>query len=134
VPRYEFSEGSSNKFWDITLAGKSFTTTYMPKLEYLAVKNAMFQDELVPYLAKSKLVKQLTTLDMSEGILTDASLETFEQDAAAFKHLVLDVSETYLSKAAVKKLKAIAKEVIAKDMREGDDDDGEVYRYVGTGE
>src|SRR5262245_50178037 len=28
MPRYEFTEGSSNKFWEIALAGKSFTTTY----------------------------------------------------------------------------------------------------------
>ncbi len=28
MPRYEFSEGSSNKFWQINLSGKSFTTTY----------------------------------------------------------------------------------------------------------
>ncbi len=28
MPRYEFSDGSSNKFWDITLEGASFTTTY----------------------------------------------------------------------------------------------------------
>ena len=28
MPRYEFSEGSSNKFWQIDLSGKSFTTTY----------------------------------------------------------------------------------------------------------
>jgi len=28
MPRYEFSEGSSNKFWQIDLTGKSFTTTY----------------------------------------------------------------------------------------------------------
>jgi predicted DNA-binding WGR domain protein len=28
MPRYEFSEGSSNKFWEITLDGSSFTTTY----------------------------------------------------------------------------------------------------------
>ena len=28
MPRYEFAEGSSNKFWEIVLAGKSFTTTY----------------------------------------------------------------------------------------------------------
>ncbi len=28
MPRYEFSEGSSNKFWEINLAGKAFTTTY----------------------------------------------------------------------------------------------------------
>jgi len=28
MPRYEFSEGTSNKFWEITLSGTSFTTTY----------------------------------------------------------------------------------------------------------
>jgi uncharacterized protein (TIGR02996 family) len=28
MPRYEFSEGTSNKFWEIKLDGKSFTTTY----------------------------------------------------------------------------------------------------------
>ncbi|HEY0254544.1 MAG TPA: WGR domain-containing protein [Kofleriaceae bacterium] len=28
MPRYELSEGTSNKFWDINLSGKSFTTTY----------------------------------------------------------------------------------------------------------
>ena len=28
MPRYEFSEGSSNKFWQIDLSGTSFTTTY----------------------------------------------------------------------------------------------------------
>lgn len=28
MPRYELSEGTSNKFWEINLAGKSFTTTY----------------------------------------------------------------------------------------------------------
>jgi uncharacterized protein (TIGR02996 family) len=28
MPRYEFSEGSSNKFWDIKLAGASLTTTF----------------------------------------------------------------------------------------------------------
>src|SRR5258706_807389 len=28
MPRYEFSEGTSNKFWEINLSGKSFSTTY----------------------------------------------------------------------------------------------------------
>ena len=28
MPRYEFKEGSSNKFWEITLDGSSFTTKY----------------------------------------------------------------------------------------------------------
>jgi predicted DNA-binding WGR domain protein len=28
MPRYEFSDGKSNKFWEIELDGTSFTTTY----------------------------------------------------------------------------------------------------------
>lgn len=28
MPRYEFVEGSSSKFWEIELDGTSFTTTY----------------------------------------------------------------------------------------------------------
>jgi uncharacterized protein (TIGR02996 family) len=28
MPRYEFAEGSSNKFWEIALKGKAFTTTW----------------------------------------------------------------------------------------------------------
>ena len=28
MPRYEFIEGSSSKFWQIDLDGSSFTTTY----------------------------------------------------------------------------------------------------------
>ncbi len=28
MPRYEFSEGTSNKFWEINLSGSQFTTTY----------------------------------------------------------------------------------------------------------
>jgi predicted DNA-binding WGR domain protein len=28
MPRYEFKEGTSNKFWEISLEGSSFTTTY----------------------------------------------------------------------------------------------------------
>src|SRR5262245_53492296 len=28
MPRYEFSEGSSNKFWEIELSGKSFTCRF----------------------------------------------------------------------------------------------------------
>jgi hypothetical protein len=106
--------------------------TDLPKLRYLAVKNAEFQNELVEPLAKSPLVKQLKTLDLSEGILTDASVERFLQHKAAFAHLdVLDVTDTYLSKGAVEQLQGIAKTIEAGRLREEDDPE---YRFVGTGE
>jgi len=66
MPRYEFKEGSSNKFWEITLDGSAFTTKYgrigsdgqetikewddddQAKKEYdkiVAKKAAVFEDE-----------------------------------------------------------------------------------------
>ena len=105
--------------------------TDLRKLKYLAVKNAEFQNELVVACAKSKLVKQLDTLDFSEGILTDDCIADFEKHADAFEHLTLNVSETYLSDEVVKRLKKIPKKLIAEDMREDDDPE---YRYVGVGE
>lgn len=105
--------------------------TDLPKLKYLGVKNAEFQNDLVPYLAKSALVRQLTTLDISEGILTDDAVPAFLAHADAFKHLTLDVSSTYLSADAIKKLKGVAKKLVAEDLR--DDEDPE-YRYVCVGE
>jgi uncharacterized protein (TIGR02996 family) len=105
--------------------------TDLPKLKYLAVKNAMFQDELVPYLAKSRLVKQLETLDLSEGILTDDSLEAFKKYPNAWEHLVIDVSETYLTTKAQHELATLCQRVVTNDMRTDDDPE---YRYVGTGE
>jgi uncharacterized protein (TIGR02996 family) len=104
--------------------------TDMPKLKHLGVKNAEFQDELVEYLAKSKLVKQVATLDISMGLLSDECMPAFEKHADAFAHLALDVSETYLSKDAQKRLKKIVKKLVADGMRDPNDD----YRYVCVGE
>jgi uncharacterized protein (TIGR02996 family) len=105
--------------------------TDLPKLSYLGVKNAQFQNELVPYLARSKLVRQLATLDISKGILTDDAIPAFLEHAEAFAHLTLDVSSTYLSKTAVEKLARVVKMLVADDMR--DDDDPE-FRFVCVGE
>jgi hypothetical protein len=73
-------------------------------------------------------VKQLETLDISKGILTDDSVDLFETDA--FAHLTIDVSETFLSKDAQGKLASLCKRLIANDMRDEGPDD----RYVRVGE
>jgi len=110
--------------------------TDMPKLKYLGVKDAEYQDQIVEAVAKSKLLKQLDVLDLSCGIMTDAAIETFLSHKKAFEHLkVLDVSTTYLTKEGAKKLKGIAKSVKTDDVRGGDqyDTDPE-WRYVWVGE
>ena len=104
----------------------------VPKLRYLGLKNAEFQAELVPHLAKSKLVRQLHTLDMSCGILLDEHVDVILQHKDAFKHLeVLDVGSTWLTPAAVKRLKGVAKKVVCEDSWA---EANPQYRYVRIGE
>jgi len=108
--------------------------TDLPKLRYLGVKNAMFQDALCEHLATSKLLRQLATLDLSCGILTDDGAATIARHRQAFAHLaVLDISRTYVTKQGIALLKGVAKQVIAKDMRADIDDDPD-DRYVAVGE
>jgi uncharacterized protein (TIGR02996 family) len=104
----------------------------LSKLRHLGLKNAEFQADLVPHLASSKLVRQLHTLDMSYGILLDEHVDGILQHADAFKHLeVLDVSATWLTPKAVKRLKGVAKKVICENSW---NDANPEYRYVAVGE
>ncbi len=104
----------------------------LSKLRYLGLKNAEFQADLVPHLASSKLVRQLHTLDMSCGILLDEHVDSILAHKDAFKHLaVLDVSSTWLTKPAVKRLKGVAKTVKCDDSW---NDANPEYRYVRVGE
>ena len=105
--------------------------TDLEHLRYLGIKNAVFQNELVPLLATSKLVQQLDTLDISQGVLTDESIELFTQHRTAFSHLTIDVSETYLSAQAQATLASLCRRLIADEMRE---DEGPEDRYVRVGE
>jgi uncharacterized protein (TIGR02996 family) len=103
----------------------------LPNLRYLGLKNAMFQGDLIPHLASSRLVRQLKVLDMSCGVLIDEHVDVILQHRDAFQHLdILDVSSTYLSDTAKQRLAGVAKSVRDDEMWE---DDGE-YRFVRVGE
>ena len=109
--------------------------TDLPKLRYLGLKNAVFTDDLVEPLAKSRLTKQLTVLDLSMGCLTDVGATALARYKDAFQHLEkLDVSENYLSKAGIALLAGVAKNVVAKEQREIDDPDDPDARYPAVGE
>jgi uncharacterized protein (TIGR02996 family) len=106
--------------------------TDLPNLRYLGLKNALFTDTMIEPLAKSRLTKQLTTLDLSMGCLTDEGAQAIVKHKDAFAHLeLLDVSENYLTDAGVRALKGVAKKVVAKEQRELDDPE---YRYPAVGE
>lgn len=104
----------------------------LAKLRYLGLKNAEFQAALIPHLARSKLVRQLHTLDMSCGILLDEHVDSILEHADAFRHLeVLDVGWSWLTPAAVKRLKGVAKKVVCEHSWA---DANPEFRYVRVGE
>jgi uncharacterized protein (TIGR02996 family) len=102
-----------------------------PHLKHLALANSAFIDALIPQLAKSPLLKQLESLDLSLGMMTDAGANQIVENAAAFKHLKhLDVHRNYLSKDACAALATVCASVDVTRQEDVEDD----YRYCQIGE
>lgn len=103
----------------------------LPALRRLGLRNAMFTDELPELLAKSTLLPQIATLDLSLGTLTDEGARAIARHRDAFAHLeLLDVSQCYLTDIGAAALHGIAKTLIVGEQR---DDDPE-YRYTAVSE
>lgn len=126
--------GEENYGGDATLKDVQLliARTDLPKLRHLGIMNSEFADQLPGALAASKLVKQLTQLDLSLGCMTDVGAQALAANKAAFKHLErLDVSNNYLTKVGLAAIKGIAKTVVTTKQR--DDEDPE-YRHPAVGE
>jgi uncharacterized protein (TIGR02996 family) len=103
----------------------------IPNVRHLALANSPFIDALIPHLAKSPLLKQITKLDLSLGEMSDAGATAIVEHAAAFKHLEsLNVHRNYLSEASVTALKGVVANVDGGGQEDPDDD----YRYCQIGE
>lgn len=102
-------------------------TGELPQLRYLGLKNTELVDELIPLLAKSRLLRQLRVLDLSMSVLVDEG--TLLRHAKSFEHLeVLDLRQNQLSEDAAAEIKAALPCALVDDQREGD------QRYVAVGE
>lgn len=77
----------------------------MPKLNWLGLRDAEFTDALVPLIARSTLLPQLRTLDLSMGCLTDKGAKELLNHKAAFAHLEsLNLAQNVLSSEMTKAL------------------------------
>jgi uncharacterized protein (TIGR02996 family) len=109
--------------------------TGVPELKHLGLCNAEFTDELCAALAKSKVLKQLETLDLSRGTLTARGAEVLVANAAAFKHLKhLDVTRNLLTDKAAKSLAKLCPDVARGNQRADELDEDDDSRYVAVGE
>ena len=111
------------------LDGKAF-----PALKHLALRNCELADELAAALPNAKIVKQLESLDLSKGMMTEAGVKSLAAGKAALAHLSrLDLSDNFLG-AAEKLASTITKQVRTKPQRKGYESNGEIHRYVALGE
>jgi predicted DNA-binding WGR domain protein len=60
MPRYELSDGSSNKFWDIQLSGKAFTVTFGKIGANGQTQRKTFKTDAEARTAHDKLVAEKT--------------------------------------------------------------------------
>ncbi|WP_163784349.1 WGR domain-containing protein [Myxococcus vastator] len=106
----------------------------LPRLKHLGLSNAGLSEDLAPLLTKSKVLRQLESLDLSNGTLRDSDAAVLAASAAAFKHLKkLDVSRNLLTRKGVKLLANLCPAVATGSQRDEFDDE-EGLRYAAVGE
>jgi len=106
----------------------------VPKtLRHLGLVNCEFSHELIEPLAKSPVLRQLKSLDLSKGVIQDRDVDVLLRHADAFAHLEsLDLSENLLNERGRDiHAKMSNANVGAQRFDDGDDDD---RRFVALGE
>lgn len=111
------------------MSGKSF-----PNLDYLGFRNSEIADEIAAVLVNSPIAKQITTLDLSMGTLSDVGGEALLSLPTDGNLKRVELSYHFLSNAMMKKLKALPFVVNTSAQQEAEDwGDGEM-RFVAIGE
>ncbi|OIK28308.1 STM4015 family protein [Streptomyces malaysiense] len=115
------------------LAGGGF-----PALRHLGLRNSEFQDEIAAAVAGAPVVAQLTSLDLSMGVLTDEGVVAL-LDGQPLTHLTkLDLHHNYLTEPIAERVRAaLEPSGVEVDMSEPGDTwehDGVVHRYTAVAE
>ncbi len=99
-----------------------------PKLEYLGIEDSEIQDELARVVLESKYMKQIHTLDLSNGTLTDKGGQMILEKLPQYPNIkVLDVHYHYMSDDMAEKLKALPVEADVSEANEPEEYDGEIW-------
>ena len=101
-----------------------------PQLEELGILDSEIQDEVAEAVVKSRYMKQIHTLDLSCGTMTDKGGQCLLDELPKYENIKeVDLSYHYMSDEMMEKLEALDAEVDVDDQQEDDEYDGEIYRY-----
>lgn len=99
-----------------------------PNLEYLGIEDSEIQDELTEVVLNSKYMKQIHTLDLANGTLTDKGGKLLLERLPEFPNIKnLDVHYHYMSENMVEELKTLAVELDASEPNEPETYHGEIW-------
>ncbi|MEU9332560.1 STM4015 family protein [Streptomyces sp. NPDC048290] len=109
-----------------------------PELRHLGVRNSEIQDEIAAAVAAAPVVAQLTSLDLSLGVLTDDGA-TALLDGQPLTHLdSLDLRHNYVTDPVARRIQAALEphgvEVDLSETGQEWDDDGEIHRFTAVAE
>ena len=101
-----------------------------PQLTELGICDSEIQDELTEVVLESKYMKQISSLALSMGTLTDKGGKLLVQKLPEFPNIKsLDVHYHFLSDDMMKELEKLSIEVNVEEPNEPDEWNGEVYYY-----
>jgi uncharacterized protein (TIGR02996 family) len=107
----------------------------LAKLRHLGLMNAEFSDEIAEQLGRSKVLRQLETLDLSLGTLGERGARAILAQRDRFAHLKqLDLADNFIPDDLCAELSRVCGSVSIGDQEEPDEWDGEEHRYVSVGE
>ena len=99
-----------------------------PKLTYLGITDSEIQDELTEVVLESKYIRQITTLDLSNGTLTDKGGELLLEKIPELPNIEkLDLHYHYLSDEMMEKLENLPLAVDVSEQEEADKWDGKLW-------
>lgn len=99
-----------------------------PKLEYLGIEDSEIQDELTEVILNSKYMKQIHTLDLANGTLTDKGGKLLLERLPEYPNIKnLDVHYHYMSENMVEELETLPVELDASEPNEPETYHGEIW-------
>jgi uncharacterized protein (TIGR02996 family) len=104
----------------------------LPKLQHLGLCNADFTDDICRRLGGARILKQLKTLSLAYGTMSDEGAEALAAAKPALAHLErLNLDENFLTARGVGFVTGLCAEVSTNEQRNVDDYDGESYVSLG---
>ncbi len=121
--------GGTTQVSDLTPIMKG---TAFPKLKYLGLRNSEITDDIAGVVINSPIVRQLETLDLSLGTLSDEGAKALMKLPQDAKLKRLDLHRHFLSTAMIKQLKSLPFSLNVAEQETADEDEG--GRFVAVSE